>query len=263
MLDAAPSRVAATARAAATAVTVGFVAAAAYEVLPRLSTRLRSARPDVDLRIVGMTNGEQVAALESGEIDLGLAWLPFERQGLIEVPLQRDSFLVALPADHRLAPRTSLGPRDLRGESLIIGCRTPRIARAIERVLGLDAEASGTAGAPPVRRARDLAEAIDCVAAGLGVTLVPGSMRGERSARVVYRTFDSPQPLLLGAVYGAREPSAGLARFLECTGIGPAVIAPGAASTVEGADRPPGPHAKGAPRARISARSPTGAGSNA
>ena len=195
-------------------VCVGFVAAAAYSVLPQLADRMRRDCPDVELRIECMTNSEQARALEHGTIDVGVAWLPFERGGYEQLPLARDRFLIALPVGHRLARLDTVTRADLEGERFVLGCRNARIARAISRAIGRDDDGNG--GAVVETRVHDLREAIDCVASGLGVTFVPGAMCGERPGHVVYRDFDCAEPLLLGAVYRGGGDLHAVHRLLAC-----------------------------------------------
>ncbi len=216
MLDAACQSVSAQASAGQATVSVGFVAAAAYDVLPRLASRFRRECADADLRVECMTNTEQADALARGTIDVGMAWLPFEHGGYAQAPLARDRFLIALPAGHRLARRQIVRREHLDGERLVLGCRNARIARAIARAIGAD-DANGSAVVET--RVHDLREAIDCVAAGLGITFVPSAMRGERPGHVVYRHFDSDEPLLLGAVYREGERPLAVRRFLDCAGV--------------------------------------------
>src|SRR5271165_1045008 len=53
-------------------VRLGFTAATAYVILPRIVSRIRAARPDVDLVLEEMVTAEQVEALTARRIDLGL-----------------------------------------------------------------------------------------------------------------------------------------------------------------------------------------------
>jgi DNA-binding transcriptional LysR family regulator len=217
MLDAACKSVAEEASASSATLSVGFVAAAAYEVLPRLASRLRREWPDIELRIQCMTDAEQAAAMACGSIDVGIAWLPFEHKGYEQIPLVRDRFLIALPTGHRLARQHLVSRDDLVGERLLLGCRNARIARAISRSFSGDDPDRGNLFET---RVHDLRAAIDSVAAGLGITFVPSAMRGERSGHVIYRPFDSAEPLLLGAVCPGGAKPVALDRFLQCISAG-------------------------------------------
>lgn len=187
-----------------TTLTIGFVAVAGYSLLPRLTRAFQAQQPGVDLQLECMTNDEQAQALERGSIAVGLAWLPFDAAGCTQVPLQHDPLLVALPRGHPLARLRRLSREHLRGAQLVLGCRHPGIARAILRAV--DAGEAQAQARPAVRKAHDLAEAIDCVASGLGITLVPASLRNERRSHVEYRELERPETLVLGAVLAPAAP---------------------------------------------------------
>lgn len=186
---------------------VGFVSAAGYNLLPRLVRRFREGSPGTELYLRCLTNHEQAEAFDSGEIAVGLAWLPFERSGARTLPLGEDRFCVALPNDHPLAGEVSITPAMLRGQALVYGCRTPSIGARILRL---------AAGAWPIHRVEDLRTAIDGVAAGLGVALVPESMRPLRADHVVYRPLDCDERLTIGAVTVGHAPSGAVGDFLAC-----------------------------------------------
>lgn len=99
---------------------IGFVSAALNGAVPSLLRGLKEQRqPTPQLR--EMTTPEQLAALASGEIDVGLLHPPVPRlPGLESVPLSRDPFWAALPGDHRLAGRKALRFADIAGEPFVL-----------------------------------------------------------------------------------------------------------------------------------------------
>jgi DNA-binding transcriptional LysR family regulator len=211
MLDAAKESAAAVGHSVAATLPIGFVAVAGYSLLPRLTRAFKERHPEVDLRIECMTNSEQAQALKQDEIEVGIAWLPFDEPGYCITPLETDRMLVALPARHPLTRLQKLSREDLLGERLILGCRNAGIKRAIFHAM--EGEAAGAA--QPVREARDLAEAIDGVASGLGLTLVPSALRHERSGHVEYRELEKPETVVLGAVLRPRASTAAQ-QFVAC-----------------------------------------------
>jgi len=212
MLDAARASAITAGQAMRTRLPIGFVAVAGYDLLPRLTRSFRAEHPEVELQLACMTNDEQARALHSGRIELGIAWLPFEHSDHPQHVLRHDPLMVALPKGHPLARLRRLTRAQLRSEPLVLGCRHAGITRAILRATdheGMDSEGSA------VRRASDLAEAVDCVASGLGITLVPASLRHERIEYVEYRELEHPEMLVLGAVHRP-APSAAVRSFLAC-----------------------------------------------
>lgn len=63
-----------------------------------------------------MTSPEQVAALETGRIDAGLARSPVVAGGIGSRIVRREPLIAALPAGHRLAAGSSIVLGDLRDE---------------------------------------------------------------------------------------------------------------------------------------------------
>lgn len=154
-----------------------------------------------------MTNREQAEALETGEIAVGLAWLPFDRAMPGILPLMEDRFCVALPNDHALAGQERLSVSMLRGQPMVYGCRTPAIGERILRLLG---------GTTPAYRVADLRTAIDGVAAGMGLTIVPACMSPLHTDHVTVRQLECDERLTIGAVTMSDAPHGVLGDFLDC-----------------------------------------------
>ena len=64
-------------------VVVGFTAASAHVVLPRLLGAAREKLPDVKLELREMVTAVQLEGLMTGELDLGMARPPVKRPGLV------------------------------------------------------------------------------------------------------------------------------------------------------------------------------------
>lgn len=90
------------------AVAIGFVASAVYEFLPRVIAQAQSERPGVDITLLEMTTFDQLEALRSRRIDLGIVRAPMAQQGFASECLLREPFLLAVPRQHPLASQDSL-----------------------------------------------------------------------------------------------------------------------------------------------------------
>ena len=77
-------------------VVVGFTAASAHVVLPRLGGGLGEAS-DVKLELREMVTAVQLEGLMTGELDLGMARPPVKRPGLVSRPLLHEQLIAALP----------------------------------------------------------------------------------------------------------------------------------------------------------------------
>lgn len=81
------------------------------------------ANPDVALSLSDPLNDDLVAALRTGEVDIGLG-ADLDLPADIEtIPVTQDELVAVLPSQHRLARRSALRWRDLRGERLALFTR--------------------------------------------------------------------------------------------------------------------------------------------
>jgi DNA-binding transcriptional LysR family regulator len=168
---------------------LGVAESASYAILPELLRVYRGAYPDVDLSVRMMTTAAQVAAVRSGEIDAGLARTPVDTQGLGVRTIRVDPVAVLLPDGHPLARADAVALRELAGEPLVIYPAAPRTSW-VDFMLSVFREAGVEPG--PVQEASDAFTAMAFVAAGLGITLVPGSSGLFARPGLVWRPLAEP-----------------------------------------------------------------------
>ncbi|WP_327091642.1 LysR family transcriptional regulator [Nonomuraea sp. NBC_01738] len=148
---------------------VGAFATANIRLVPQAMKGFISERPEVALRLIEGLSPQLVERLQAGALDVAVisdypAGLP---SGGHLVPLGADELLVALPADHPLAGSDTVDLRQLKDEFWIEaaprGQPTPLVTACAE------------AGFSPKSglRVAEWSGKFGCVAAGLGVTLVP------------------------------------------------------------------------------------------
>ena len=174
---------------------IGFVSLADYGVLPGLLKAYKAARPRVHLALREMLSPEQAAALAAGELDFGLLLPPVaEAPGLDHVVVQRERFVAALPARHRLARgRSRLSVSHLAGEPLVM---VPRdIAPGLyDIVAGLAAH--GGISLNVAQEAIQMQTVVSLVSSGLGAAIVPASVANLGRRGVAYRELADPHPRL-------------------------------------------------------------------
>ena len=174
---------------------IGFVSLADYGVLPGLLKAFKSARPGVALSLREMLSPEQAAALAAGELDFGLLLPPVSGAAELEhVVVQRERFVAALPASHRLATlRGKLAVSALAGEPFVM---VPRdIAPGLyDIVTGLAARAGISFNV--AQEAIQMQTVVSLVSSGLGVAMVPGSIANLGRRGVVYRELADRHPRL-------------------------------------------------------------------
>ncbi|WP_299397530.1 LysR family transcriptional regulator [Pelagibius sp.] len=161
---------------------IGFVSAALSAAVPDLLRGL-SARNAPTPHLQEMTTPQQLEALESGALDVGLLHPPARRlEGFESRPLGRDPFWAALPSDHRLARRRALRFAEIAREPFILFPKDqgPALHETIE-TLAKDAGATLRVVAEAARAHSQLS----LVAGGLGVGLVTRATAAQMTIRGV------------------------------------------------------------------------------
>ncbi|QET00785.1 LysR family transcriptional regulator [Cupriavidus pauculus] len=193
--------------------TLAFVSTADYGILPDLLRRFRARHPDVQLHLREATSDIQFDALMDGTIDAGLVirpQMPAMPHGLSYLPLVREPLVLAVPDGWR--PGTSaISLRDAAHEPLIVFPR--RSAPAFYDIItGYYAREGLT---PTVaQEAIQMQTIVSLVSAGMGVALVPASLRNLRRTGVSYLALREAGPdIETGLVW--REGAAGVAPVLR------------------------------------------------
>ena len=178
--------------------TLGFIDSAAVGILPPLIRRFSARYPHVKLRLHELGSRRQLAAVESGEIDVGLVGGPVWNPGLAGRLVATEPLLLALPAGHRLAAEQAVRLTDLRDEGFIT-YPADRGAGLYEETLRL----CHGAGFEPtvVQEANEIYTICGMVAAGLGIAIVPASAGAIAPDGVVYRPTDPRAELARWAVW--------------------------------------------------------------
>lgn len=196
-------------------VVVGFTAASAHAVLPRLLEQTRSTLPDVKLELREMVSSVQVEALMSGEIDLGMARPPLKRPGIVSRPLLHEQLVAALPAGHPLAEQArQLTLNDLDGQDFVM--YSPVQARYFNELL---ISTFTIAGATPrfVQFVTQVHTMLVLVRSGIGIALVPASAATLHPEGVVFRTIGAfrERPVELDAAWRGDSTNPALLRLLR------------------------------------------------
>ncbi len=200
---------------------VGFTSSAViHRLAPALLRGYRKAHPDVEIS-VGEGNAASLSeAVGAGQLDVALIRRPVsERSGLAYLAIADEPLLLALPMGHpvavkaRRAGRERVKLRDLAGDPFIL-VRRP----GAPGMYGDLIEACHAAGFAP-RVAAEVGQMltnVTLVAAGVGVSAVPASMRVVHAKDVFYAAAsDAPRlsaPLNVVTRIGSVNPT--LARFV-------------------------------------------------
>ncbi|GGG26308.1 LysR family transcriptional regulator [Rhodococcoides trifolii] len=196
-------------------VRIGFTGTAAFDRLPAIARALRQRLPEVVLEVHGdLLTPAQVDGLRSNELDLAVLRPPVAGNDLVVRTIATESLVLALPADHRLAQEPALEVLDVSYESFVMYSDTHS---AVNDVVVRSCRA---AGFTPRREheAPDTSVLLALIAAGLGVAMVPESVRAMKLDGVVFRDVTGADAIDLALAWNRTEPSplvASLVRALE------------------------------------------------
>src|SRR3954470_22083889 len=174
---------------------IGFVSLADYGVLPGLLKAYKSAQPGVRLALREMLSPDQASALAAGELDFGLLLPPVAGAARLEhLVVQRERFVLALPARHRLAAASGrVALREMAGEPFVT---IPR--QIAPRLYDIVAQLAAQAGISLniAQEAIQMQTVVSLVSSGLGAAVVPASVANLGRRGVVYRELADRHPRL-------------------------------------------------------------------
>jgi LysR family hydrogen peroxide-inducible transcriptional activator len=172
---------------------IGVIPTAAPYLLPGLLPALAERFPDLRPRIVEDQTARLVDGLRSGAIDLAIMAVPTDANGIVAMPLYNESFALLVPAGHELSGKVGLSPDILVDQPLLLLDEGHCLR---EQTVALCRRVSAPVLGREESRAASLATAVQCVAGGLGVTLVPESAVGPetRGPGIGVATFAEPSP---------------------------------------------------------------------
>ncbi len=207
------------ARRAATGATgrvrVGFTESASFS--PLVTSTLRSFRSDypaVEMSLHEHPSTELTVALRAGRIDAAFVRPPLPAQrGLTLDLLEKEPLVAAIPSGHPLAGRSQIELGALAAETFIL---YPRAVRPglVDTVISACESAGFT---PKVGQyAPQLSSTINLVAASLGVSIVPSSMRCLQAHAVTFLPLSGdPLHALLGIAFRTDDGSSAVRNFID------------------------------------------------
>src|SRR5258708_29461403 len=140
-----------------------------------------------------MTSHEMADTLKDGRIDVGFGRLRFDDEGIKRFTIRKEKIVVAVPrGNHLVNFAEPLKLRHIVGEPLIIYPKPPRPSYA-DQVLSFFRD-SGLEPKAPLQ-VRELQTALGLVAAGVGICLVPSSLRNLERAAATYVDLHEPKVL--------------------------------------------------------------------
>lgn len=233
--DALPPLAQSLARGEAGSLALAFVSTADYGLLPQLLREFGARYPHVRLQLAEATSDVQIEELAAGRIDAGLVIPPVPPRhaaSLSYLPVLREPLIVAMPAEAAEAAEVAEAAEaaeaanaadaaadapvriaDIASLPLVIFPR--RLAPGFYDII---TGCYGAAGVTPRigQEAIQMQTIVSLVSAGMGVALVPQSLRNLRRTGVVYRALADPAPVVeTGLVWRTDDVSPVLAGFID------------------------------------------------
>lgn len=165
---------------------LSFTPSALRGIVPEIVRGFRDRYPDVQLTMTERCTQDQVEAFLAHQLDVGFLYPPIDNTLLTTTPLRTETLVVALPQDHPLALHTSLKLSDLANEPFILHPRQegPHLH---DHIVSLCQQA----GFRPqiIQEAVASQTRIGLVAAGMGITLIPETLKDQEVPAVIYRNL--------------------------------------------------------------------------
>jgi DNA-binding transcriptional LysR family regulator len=142
----------------------------------------RERRPGVPLELVATPAAGAPALVRAREVDAALLRLPLDGAGLHAIPLYTEATVVVVPKDHLLTAVDEAGAEELADDVVL---------HPLDDTLGWERPP----GRPALERPATTADAVQLVAAGIGLLVVPQSLaRLHHRKDLTYRPLtDAPQ----------------------------------------------------------------------
>ncbi|RQR64324.1 LysR family transcriptional regulator [Burkholderia sp. Bp9126] len=216
--DALPPLARSLARGETGSLALAFVSTADYGLLPSLLHAFGARYPRVRLQLAEATSDVQIEELVAGRIDAGLIIPPVPPRHAAELsylPVVREPLVLAMPATASPDAPDDVPVRlaDVAALPLVIFPR--RLAPGFYDII---TGCYGAAGETPRigQEAIQMQTIVSLVSAGMGVALVPQSLRNLRRTGVVYRPLAGGAPVVeTGLVWRTGDVSPVLAGFID------------------------------------------------
>ena len=180
-------------------IAIAFTGSALNIVLPTTVRQFKTLYPQVDLTLKRLQTVEQVEAIHSRQIDVGLLHPPINDDKLILETVYQENLVVALPDTHTLAKDESdaISLKQLANESFIL---FPRYIGSVlyDQIINLCRQADFSPNV--VQEAMPQQTILGLVSAGIGVSLIHSSVKTLGRPGVVFRSLIESTPILETAV---------------------------------------------------------------
>ena len=182
---------------------IGFVPTADCTSFPDILREFGTRHSEVELELHNLYSDVQAEWLRDKKLDVGFLRQPIDARGLQTECFLREPLVVAVGSSHRLAKKASIAPPELAGEAFVMFARESSpgfydLLTGFARDAGFE-----------LRSAHDsetMQTTLGLVAAGLGISLMPASIRRLHREGVEYKKIRGQCPLVEMSVAFRNEP---------------------------------------------------------
>jgi DNA-binding transcriptional LysR family regulator len=162
---------------------LGFGSSMLYRGFPRILDAFQAASPDIELSVQELNSTEQVEALQRDEIDLGFIHGREVPDHLDGFRYHAEPFVACVPRDHPCAGARTLRLSRLRDDEFVLFSRNV----SPDYYQSIIATCLSAGFSPRVRhQVRHWLSVVSFVANGLGVALVPSTLKASNMAGAVF-----------------------------------------------------------------------------
>jgi LysR family transcriptional regulator, hydrogen peroxide-inducible genes activator len=171
-------------------VSVGAIPTLAPYLLPKVIARCRMSHPNMEIATYEDFWPQLLEMVVQGEIDLALAPLPILDKRIISEPLFKESLMLAVSLQHRLANKEQITVKDLQNESFIMMGTASSVTGQIERFCGDHHFEPKIA-----HHSSQVATVKLLVGLGLGIAILPaGTFSRDDEQSIIYRELSGRSP---------------------------------------------------------------------
>lgn len=176
---------------------IGFGPWMDYSAMPKMIRLFGERHRDVQVQIRSLSTPQQIAALKDSRLDVGFFRQAATEPWLSSEPLVTEPFVLAVPTNHRLARRRTIEPRVL-GDQPFIAFPRETAPHFYDAMVQFCRDAGFV---PQIHHDADHPlTVLALVATGIGVALVPASLRRVPRPGVMFRSLRGVRPTLETAV---------------------------------------------------------------
>lgn len=192
---------------------IGFVPSTIYGFLPEFLRHYRKNNPKVEVSLSELMSQDQLIALKTGQIDIGFGRMIIHDPDVRYEVIFHETLMAVVPENHPLAKKTSLELKQLENKDIIIYPVRPR-PNYSDFVTDLFFKRGIKINV--IQEVQELQTTLGLVATGVGISIVPASVKKMRSDDVVYIPLKDQgltSPVVM--MYRDKEPSEELLKFVK------------------------------------------------